>query len=107
MRYIFTLILVTSSGVHAADDNVARQAGHAVGQFGAGVGEAVGEGVAAGLSSMQPQWITIPPRTKEECFDETGGMINASFMRCRNGRQEYVRYSRGQKIVLRERPIPE
>ncbi|HKY22033.1 MAG TPA: hypothetical protein VJM31_12520 [Vicinamibacterales bacterium] len=85
----------------------ARQAGKAAGEFGAGVGEAFGEGVTQGMSHLQPEWITVPPRSKEECMAESGGVVNPVFVRCRNGRQEYVKTDRqGNRSVLRERPIP-
>ncbi len=88
-------------------DTAARAAGRAVGEFGAGVGEAVGEGLTKGLSQMQPQWITVHPRSKDDCLAESGGVVNPVFVRCRNGRQEYVRFdANGNKIVLSERPIP-
>ena len=54
-----------------------------------------------------PYWETIPPRSKAECFEETGGVVNEAFVRCRNGRQEQVRVLRdGKRRVLQERPIP-
>lgn len=88
-------------------DSTAYNAGKALGEFGTGVGEAVGDGITRGLSSMQPQWITIAPKTKEECLVESGGVINPMFVRCRNGRQELVRFdAKGNKAVLNERSIP-
>lgn len=88
-------------------DSASRQAGRAVGQFGAGVGEAVTEGMLDSLNAMQPQWITVVPRSKQDCLKESGGVVNSLFMRCRNGYQEYVRFDRnGNKIVLGERAIP-
>ncbi len=99
----FLLLLPTIS--HA--DSVARSIGNAIGEFGAGVGEVVGAGLGKSVSSQQPQWITITPRSKEDCFAESGKVINAVYMRCRNGRQEFVRFdANGKKIVLSERPIP-
>jgi len=97
--------LLTSNPAWA--DSSARSAGKAVGEFGAGVGEAVGEGLTKGLSQMQPQWITVQPRSKDECLAESGGVVNPVFVRCRNGRQEFVRFdASGNKIVLSERSIP-
>lgn len=91
--------------VHA--QSVANEAGKAVGQFGAGVGQAVGEGVSQGLHATQPEWITVAPRSKDECMAESGGVVNTMFMRCRNGWQEYVRYdAAGNKKVIRERTLP-
>ena len=106
LKTLVRCLLIGFSGSGLAQ-SVARQAGHAAGQFGVGVGEAVGQGVARSLASLQPEWITIPPRSKEECLTEAGGVLNNVFMRCRNGRQEFVRYDEnGRKRVLSERPIP-
>jgi len=100
----FVVLLSPSVGL---TDSVARSAGRAVGEFGVGMGEAVAGGVARGLASMQPEWITIAPRSKEECLAESGGVLNRMYMRCRDGRQEYVRFdANGNKRVLNERPIP-
>jgi len=91
----------------ASADNLAREAGRTVGEFGAGVGEAVGRGVARSIQDMQPHWVTVEPRPKSECLAEAGGELNRTYMRCRNGRQEYVRLdAQGNKRVLSERPIP-
>ena len=88
-------------------ENLAREAGRAVRQFGAGVGEAVGHGVSRSIRDLQPHWITIEPRPKKVCLSESGGELNRTYMRCRNGRQEYVRFdAQGNKRVLSERPIP-
>jgi hypothetical protein len=88
-------------------DSVPRTAGKVVGEFGAGVGEAIGTSVAKGVAVQQPQWITVHPKSKEECLKESGGTINPVFVRCRNGRQEFVRLdANGNKAVLNERPIP-
>lgn len=105
---LFLVIAVLSATCHPTfAESPARSAGRAVGQFGAGVGEAVGGGVSEGVIAIQPEWITVPPRGKDECLAESGGVVNPTFMRCRNGRQEYVRFdSKGNKKVLSERPIP-
>jgi hypothetical protein len=88
-------------------DSVARSIGNVIGEFSTGVGEAVGANMRKAITSQQPQWITINPRPKEECLAESGKVINAVYMRCRNGRQEYVRFdANGKKTVLSERPIP-
>lgn len=106
MKGVVCCLLLGWAGAAVAD-SVAREAGRTVGEFGAGMGEVVGQGMARSLSSMQPEWITIPPRSKEECLAEAGGVLNSIYMRCRNGRQEYVRYGPdGRKRVLDERPIP-
>lgn len=103
---VATAVALLAASPSGADTS-ARAAGKAVGEFGAGVGEAVGEGLTKGLSQMQPQWITVQPRSKEECLTESGGVVNPVFVRCRNGRQEFVRFdASGNKIVLSERSIP-
>ena len=84
-------------------DTLTRSLGNAVGEFSAGISA----GAVKILSSQQPQWITINPRPKDECFAESGKVINAVYIRCRHGRQELVRFdANGSKIVLSERPIP-
>ena len=51
--------------------------------------------------------IGIPAKSKAECLKEYNGVLNNQFVRCRNGRQEYVQYnSKNERMVLRERPIP-
>ncbi len=106
----YKLVLVASLtffGTNLQAQSVAREAGKVVGEFGAGVGEAAMDPMRQSLETMQPQWITIPPRSKEECMAESGGVVNPIFMRCRNGWQEHVRYDRaGNKKVLSERAIP-
>lgn len=98
---LFALTLVVSS--HTFAQSAAHQAGKVLGEFGAGVGS----GVAQGMQSMQPQWITIHPRSKQECIAESGGVLNTTYARCRNGRQELVRFdAKGNKIILSERSIP-
>ena len=109
MRRLCLLIIGLSCSVPATTyaQSAARQAGKAAGEFGAGVGEAIGEGIYQGMAPLQPEWVTVPPRSKEECLAESGGVVNPVFVRCRNGRQEYVRTDRqGNRSVLRERPIP-
>lgn len=99
----FVLVLLASTFSTSHADSVPRQAGRAAGEFGAGVGEAVVEP----LTSLRPEWVTIAPRSKEECMAESGGVVNTTFMRCRSGWQEYVQYDRhGRKRVISERPIP-
>lgn len=63
--------------------------------------------IVESMRSMQTQWETIQPRSKEECLRESGGVLDNRFVRCRNGRQELVRYSQdGRREVVQERPIP-
>jgi hypothetical protein len=84
-------------------DSIARTIGNAIGEFSAGVGSSVG----TAITTQQPQWITINPRPKKECIAEAGGVINTIYVRCRNGRQEWVRFDENHnKIVLQERSIP-
>lgn len=93
--------------MHAAADSAAKTAGRAVGEFGAGVGEGLSESVSKALSSTQPQWITIKPRSRDTCLAEADGVVNVIYMRCRHGRQELLRTdARGNKVVISERPIP-
>ncbi|MDD3763651.1 MAG: hypothetical protein PHP86_10215 [Nevskiales bacterium] len=88
-------------------ESAAHSAGKAVGEFGTGVGEAVGQGMAESLNRLQPRWVTIDPKSKAACLEESGGVVNPVFVRCRNGRQELIRLdANGQKIVISERPIP-
>lgn len=102
MKTFLFLLTASLSGLACAQ-SVTHQAGKAVGEFGAGVSA----GVAQGMSSLQPQWITIQPRSKQECIAESGGVLNTTYARCRNGRQELVRFdANGNKIVLSERSIP-
>jgi hypothetical protein len=84
-------------------DSLARNLGNAIGEFSASISSSVGKTIA----SQQPQWIIINPKSKDECFAESGKVINAVYIRCRHGRQEWVRFdANGNKIVLSERPIP-
>lgn len=88
-------------------ESVLQQAGKSVGDFAAGVGESVSGGIRKNMQSNEPQWITVEPKSREACLKESGGTLNQVYMRCRNGRQEYVRFDgNGQKVVLSERAIP-
>lgn len=83
----------------SASADVAREAGRMAGRFGTGVTDSIRD--------RQPSWETVPARSKDDCLKDSGGVLNNAFVRCRNGRQEYVQYnSRGERMVLRERPIP-
>lgn len=80
--------------------DVSRNIGRAAGQFGAGVAESV-------TDSTRVEWITIEPRSREECIAASNGVLDRMYMRCRNGRQEMVRFdAKGRKVVISERPIP-
>lgn len=98
MKRIAIACLVFTSSAFAQSD-VARGVGRVAGQFGLGVTDAIRD--------TQPHWETVPAKSKEECLKESNGVLDNSFVRCRNGRQEYVQYSsRNERMVLRERPIP-
>jgi len=100
---LLTALISVACVAPAHAQSVAREAGRMAGEFGAGVGDSV----AASMAERQPQWITIEPESKEACMAASGGVINPVYMRCRNGRQEYVRFdAQGNKVVLQERPIP-
>lgn len=82
-----------------ANADVVRGAGRVAGSFGVGVTDAIRD--------TQPSWETIAAKSKDECLKDSGGVLDNAFVRCRNGRQEYVQYnSKGERMVLRERPIP-
>jgi len=101
-KLVIAYVLLLSPTLGLAD-SIARSIGNVFGEFGAGVGT----GLTNPIAAQQPQWITISPKSKEECFAESGKVLNAVYMRCRNGRQEFVRFdATGKKIVLNERPIP-
>ena len=96
-RIAIACLALTSAAF--AHDGIFRDAGRTAGQFGAGVVDSIRD--------SQPRWETIPGRAKAECLEESGGVLNNAFLRCRNGRQEYVQYSsKNERMVLRERPIP-
>ncbi|GAB3674143.1 hypothetical protein [Salinisphaera aquimarina] len=78
--------------------------GRVFGSFGAGVGEAA----VQPLRDRQAHWITIEPRSREDCLAASKGVVNATYVRCRHGRQELTRFDgAGNRVVLSERPIPE
>lgn len=96
------LVVITCamfSSIAFAQSDVARSVGRVAGQFGLGVTDSIRD--------TQPQWETIHAKSKNECLKESGGVLDNAFVRCRNGRQEYVQYnSKNERMVLRERPIP-
>lgn len=96
-------VLLSASSLAHAEGSLLKELGSLIGNFGSGVGEEIGNSMA----KQQPQWITIEPGSKEECIAKAGGVLNNTYMRCRNGRQEQVRIGAdGKKVVLNERPIP-
>lgn len=100
---LFMLTLATAT---SADDSAARQAGRAYGEFSRGVGEAI---VAPMAESLPRNVIeNVNPRPKAECLQESGGVLNKQYMRCRNGAQLTWRIrSNGERELIREQPLPE
>ena len=99
---VITYVLFSSLSLCHAD-SIVQSLGNTIGEFSAGVGSGVGNAIA----SQQPQWIIINQRPKKECIAEAGGVINTTYVRCRNGRQEFVRFDENHnKIVFQERSIP-
>lgn len=98
MRLLYLLVcLICASVVHA--QSISQELGKEAGRF--------GKGVAQSIMDLQPHWETIEPRSKEECLKESGGVLDNRFVRCRNGRQEWVRYdTEGRRKVLQVRAIP-
>lgn len=101
MNYrLLTALALLAGATTAAHADPATALGRVFGNFGAGVGEAA----VQPLISSQAQWITIAPRSKEECFAESDGVINSTFVRCRRGPQELTRLdAAGNRVVLSER----
>lgn len=98
MRWMIGLGLVMLTQTVAAESTV-YQLGRQVGIF--------GKGLVHESLSLEPEWETVEPRSREACLAESGGVLDVRYMRCRNGRQEWVRYDPdGRRRVLRERPIP-
>lgn len=98
MKLVAIACLMFSSAAMAQSD-VMRSIGRVTSQFGIGVTDSIRD--------SQPQWETIRAKSKQECLQESGGVLDNAFVRCRNGRQEYVQYnSKNERMVLRERPIP-
>jgi len=101
--FLMAFLLPQATSLALAEESLIKGLGKLLGQFGTGVAEEVG----AGMAKQQPHWITIEPGSKEECIAKAGGVLNNTYMRCRNGRQEFVRFDAdGNKVVLNERPIP-
>ncbi|TVO63991.1 hypothetical protein [Denitromonas ohlonensis] len=101
-KTLLTCLLAVLSA-NATAESMLHSAGKALGQISTGIAE----GVTQPLRETQPEWVTIAPRSKQECIAESGGELNTIYMRCRNGRQEYIRHdAAGRKRVLSERPIP-
>ena len=63
--------------------------------------------IARSAKMAAATWETVPPKSVKECMTVSGGEINPTFVRCRQGRQELVNYTlSGNREVLSERPIP-
>ncbi len=73
VRLVLVFAVFASVCGPASSESPARTAGRAVGQFGAGVGEAVGGRVSEAMAASQPEWITVPPRGKDACLAESWG----------------------------------
>lgn len=102
LRLIPLLLAALSATAHA-ESGAVRAAGEAIGELAAGAARAL----TGPLADGRPEWITIAPRSKEDCIAASGGILNSVYMRCRNGRQEYVKHDAdGGRRVLAERPIP-
>lgn len=102
-HFVIAFPLLSATSLARAEESFLKELGGLIGKFGTGVGEEIGSSMA----KQQPHWITIEPGTKEECIAKAGGVLNNTYMRCRNGRQEFVRFDAdGNKVVLNERPIP-
>ena len=103
LNFFMAYVLLSASSLAHAEGSLLKELGGLIGKFGTGVGEEIGSSMA----KQQPHWITIEPGTKEECIAKASGVLNNTYMRCRNGRQEFVRFdANGNKVVLNERPIP-
>ena len=103
-RILLGLAIFASATTCAHAEGVANTVGRVFGSFGAGVGQAATQP----LRDSQPQWITIEPRSKEDCLAESHGVINSTYVRCWRGRQELTRFdAAGNRVVLSERGIPE
>ena len=104
---IVLCVFIFTYATNSNADSIAREIGKAIGDVAGGVAEAGAAPLREGVINMTPVWETIEPRSKEACFEETGGVVNNYFLRCRNGRQEQVRYLKdGTRTVLSERAIP-
>ena len=105
---VFALVLMALAFATAAEaeDSTARQAGRAYGEFSRGISEAI---VAPMADSLPRNVIeNINPRPKAECLQESGGVVNKQYMRCRNGAQLTWRVrSNGERELVREQPLPE
>lgn len=100
------LMALTVFTTAAAEDSTARQAVRAYGEFSRGISEAI---VAPMAESLPRNVIeNVNPRPKAECLQESGGVVNKQYMRCRNGAQLTWRVrSNGERELVREQPLPE
>ncbi|WP_440851323.1 hypothetical protein [Salinisphaera sp. SWV1] len=101
-RILAVALVLSTAAVSAQAESVSHYLGRAVGGFGAGVGQAAMQP----LADSQPQWVTVAPRSKTKCLALTHQVLNRTYLRCRRGWQEYVRYAAaGRRVVLSERGI--
>ena len=83
----------------------AEQIELAIGRSAGAVGVGVSDAVRDSMYRNLPEWIDVAPRPKDDCLKESGGTINPTFVKCRNGyQQKIVRLSDGSVKVLDERP---
>lgn len=99
--------LVLTSAISAiclpafADDSLAQKAGKAVGQFGQSIGAQMQYAIPRNVIE------NIEPRDKSACMEESGGVINKAYVRCRNGAQMTWRvYPDGRRELIAEKPLP-
>lgn len=52
-----------------------------------------------------PEWITVKGRSKEECLAESGGVLDAHYIKCRDGWKEQVVFRDGRKVVLQTKDM--
>ena len=101
MRFLFVLGLMIAPQISFAQSPSLPEA----------VIKALGE--SAGLAGRHISeesfgtWIQVDPQSKEACLAKTSGVVNKTYMRCRNGYQALMRKSGDRLIVERYRNIPE
>ncbi len=89
-----------------SSETLPHQAGRALGEFSQGVAKPITDQWQQNILDIQGHWETVPPRSKEECLQDSQGVINEYFVRCRNGYQQRVRVRpNGERVVVQERAI--
>lgn len=106
MRLVLIAAAMAVAGSALADSPVNQGmngAGQALGSFGAGVANVI----TKQMWDSQPHWVTVEPKSKDECMKASHGTIDSGFMRCRNGYQaQVIVTSSGEIHVIQERKIP-